>query len=130
LIIETLDFARLVRAYVCLWAVSVIKLARELADKDARRAFDATQKSLRTERLPHEWAEIAFFVAFFVMITAVAGSRDHTPSIVEQARLVRNHPPPPCVSDGDGGVWVDTGERYVRQGDENYARLRRDLCGY
>lgn len=129
LVIETVDFARLARAYGCLLAVSVIKLARELTDENARREFAAILDSLRTGRfLRIVWAELVVIVALFAVITALP-RHPSGPSIVEQARLVRNHPPPPCVSDGDGGIWIDVGERYVKQRDAGYARLRQELCG-
>jgi hypothetical protein len=120
LVIETVDLLRTILADVHATARLMRQVWRALRNADVR---------------PGDFLATGAVLCLVVVALAVLGpSKEDMESrreaFLDQVRIARANPPPPCVSDGDGGVWIDTGPTYVKQRDGDYARLRRELCGY
>jgi len=123
-----LEIVRAIRAEFFAWMIAAPAMTRKLRDKLWRKemwSILSDAKDLLASFACAILATLVFFESMSPERTERARAR-----MVEATRIARAFAPPPCVSDGDGGVWIDVGSRYVRPRDQGYAQLRRELCGY
>jgi hypothetical protein len=130
-------------AHVAAWETSVYARAICTALSQARRAF--RREGCQGPAHRGDWAgsfrgrdqesgpELALIAAALALVL-LAGSfhsekRTARPSIVEQARAVRDYYPPRCYYEADGDVVVmDSTWRVIRPNDRRRERLLRQFC--
>jgi len=121
-VIAAFDIVRDVRDAVCTLALTGVGTWRELRRVDWRELYTLAAPSAATALV---------LVLLFALFTPSPEETDRRrAAFLEQVRIASVNPPPPCVSDGDGGIWIDVGREYVRPRDAEYAELRRELCGF
>lgn len=84
------------------------------------------------EEAGSEVVAIAAALAVVLLVGSLQSDRkpSHRPSIVEQARAVRDYYPPRCFYEADGDVVVmDSTWRVIRPNDRRRDRLLSQLCG-
>ncbi|MGD9965163.1 MAG: hypothetical protein AB7T59_01445 [Hyphomonadaceae bacterium] len=122
IVVAACEVVRDVQDVVCTLTLTGMRTWRELRRVDWRELYTSAAPSAATALV------LVLLLALFAPSPEETDRRRE--AFLEKVRIASVNPPPPCVSDGDGGIWIDVGREYVRPRDPEYAKLRRELCGF